>query len=246
MKLRSIIICVALCLGFSVCGQDQFDVQDILYRIEKCITLLEQFSKKNKKLHVAVMVKSSPCPDSNCEHELVKLCIKKMACEGEIFDPILETWRLFKESFKLVEQDLFAREFAAMLCAVYQQTLNVLNLRAPQNQISPEGSIRQQITLADIILLYNKIAALPIVEVIESLEQLYKALRVLMVHYGITAETNWSTWITENWWIPPVVIASLAYTIFNRGIITKKAAAELGQVLNDQSNGQVDHAPTVT
>lgn len=229
MKMRSILIFGSMCLGTSVLGHDQFDVQDTLYRIEKCINLLEQFSKKNKKFHIPLASKSSACPYNNCEHELVKLCIKKMACDGEIFDPILETWRLFTQCYKSVDQDLFAREFAAMLCAVYQETLHVLNVRAALDQDEPQAPIRQQVTLADIITLYNKIAALPIAEVIESLEQLYTALRVIMAEYGVTANTNWSTWITHNWWVPPIIIASVAYTIFNKGNFAKKALAELDQ-----------------
>lgn len=223
MKVRSIILIGFMCLGISLRAYDQFDVQDMLYRIDKCITLLDQFNKKNKNLQNLTFTKTPLCPDNTCEHELVKLCLKKMACEGEVFSPIVETWMLFKQSFNSVEKDLFAREFAVVLCAVFEHTLQILTLRAGE----PSGSIKQQVSLVDIITLYNKISALPIVQVIESLEQLYSALKELMEEYGITADTSWSTWITTNWWVPPVVIGSLAYTILNRSIVKKVVVADV-------------------
>lgn len=208
---------------------DQFDVQDVLYKIDKSIVLLDQFNKKNRKIYAPTSLKTSPCPDNSCEHELVKLCIKKMACHDDVFTPVVETWKLFKQSFADVDQELFAREFATIVCAVYQQTLAVLNIRASHEPIDPQASIRQQISITDVIILYNKIASLPIREIVDSLEELYKGLRILMVQYGIHADTNWKEWLGKNWWVPPVVAASLLYTIFNRGLFSYTPPVELDQ-----------------
>lgn len=229
MKLRSLYIVGSLAFGITTYCYDQFDVQDMLYRIDKCIVLLDQFNKKNKKIHAHAEHKASPCPDNSCEHELVKLCIKKMACNDDVFSPVIETWKLFKQSFKDVDQELFAREFATIVCAVYQQTLSALNIRATHEPLDPQGSIRQQISITDVITLYNKIASLPIREIIDSLEELYKGLRILMVQYGINADTSWKEWLGKNWWVPPVVAASLLYTIFNRGLFAYSPLVELDQ-----------------
>lgn len=193
---------------------DQFDIEDALYRIEKHIKLIDDFNKNNKTLHKNVLSKSIVCDESTCAHELVKLCMKKISIEL-CFDPVVDTWHLFKDSYSDVDRELFVHEFSSVLVAVYQQCITILSDKK-KSIIDDEKDDQPKVTMADIVMLYNSISALPILQILNTLDQLYVSLQKLMIQYGISANTDWSVWIKTNWWVPPVVVGTIIYTIAQR------------------------------
>lgn len=223
--------------GLNVYSYDQFDIEDALYRIERHIKLIDDFNKNNKKLQKTVLTKAVSCAESNCAHELVKLCMKKISVDL-CFDPVVDTWRLFKGSFSSIDRELFVHEFSSMLVVVYQHCIMFLSENKGGKMQELQPAAQPTVTMADIILLYNRISALPIVQILNSLDQLYVSLQTLMAQYGISADTNWSVWIKNNWWVPPVVIGTLIYSITQRkkmidlmGFREKKGEGLVGQTI---------------
>lgn len=211
MKLVSYVmgmLCAPLLLSTTIRAYDEFDIEDALYRIEKHIALIDHYNKNNDKLQNRSRALRD-CPDHNCSHELIKLCIKRIDMEL-CLDPVVETWHMFKTSFAQVDPELFVREFTSVLFGVYHQSIQAL--AAP----APKASAAQQVSIADIINLYNEVSSLPIVQVLDALDKLYVALNALMLKHGIKADTDWSEWLAANWWVPPVVVGSFLYSLLQR------------------------------
>jgi len=89
-----------------------FDTEYVIARLNPHIGALIQFNKNNEKLNpgfnTLISVINDGAPALAFTHELIKLCAKKMEKLGSL-EPLFETWRFFKQSFKNVEPHIFLR-----------------------------------------------------------------------------------------------------------------------------------------
>ncbi len=227
---------------FDFFRSNELDGSEINSRIERHLTLIDTLNKLSKQGKIrSELIKNKKSACSDCSHELVKLCMKKME-HNSCLDPVVEAWKLYKSCYSDIESELFLQEFSSMVCAVSSEYVAALSARPlerknNQQQEKPNDGhaltvsdddvpvILPTVSLQEIFNLYIKIAKLPISEILEKLDELYYALVDLMDEYGLQAEQTWLDWLKVNWWIPPVAITCVVLVFAKKG--GQKAATEL-------------------
>lgn len=198
-----------VCIKHMVKTSD-FDTEYVINRLNPHIDALIQFSKTNKKMNPGFnsrfSVISEGVPSAEFTHELIKLCAKQMEQYGSL-DPLFETWRLFKQTFKNVDPHIFLREMAVMIFAIYRNVLVQALERTPT-----------RVTLEEVNDLHQRISMLPIHELLDALDKCYEQFTLILQDYG-PKDLDWVTWIQNNWWVPPVSAASLIYSLFKNGMV---------------------------
>lgn len=203
----TLLVTLSTWIGASI---DTFDVEDAIARIERHVSLINKYNKKNKPSLSGPSRIVPDCQGFDCKHELTRLCIKKMSNE-RCFEPIVEIWSLFNRNFNHIEREIFVREFVCILYAVYNSCISQLTVN---KKSSSDSSL--QITapsMAAILTLYNQVSGLPIIKVLNDLEDLYVALVALMDDYGVNEQTDWREWAVNNWWVPPVMLVAVFYSL---------------------------------
>lgn len=186
------------------------DSHDIKARIEQHIRLIDIINRQIKRTNIHHEIDT---PANCCSHELVKLCMKKME-QDTCIDPVIETWKIFNSCYDTIERDLFLQEFSSVVCAVSHGCVLALAALSEQSEKKkPEKPVELSVSLQDIFRLYFKISALPIGDILASMDQLYLALVELMDEYGLEEEQTWEEWMTTNWWIPPVIVTGLVLSL---------------------------------
>ncbi|MCL5875257.1 MAG: hypothetical protein M1114_02180, partial [Candidatus Dependentiae bacterium] len=134
------------------------DCRDINYRIEKHLQLINTLNTLSKRgILRSEIIKSKKSACSNCSHELIKLCMKKME-QDTCLDPVLETWKLFNSSYSEIDTELFLQEFSSMVCAVSREYVSALsslpiNIRKQkENKLDESSSLSLEGENAPILL----------------------------------------------------------------------------------------------
>lgn len=193
---------------------DTFDVDDAVARIQRHVSLIDKYNKKNKPGLSGPSRIVPECQGFDCKHELTRLCIKKMSNE-RCFEPVVEIWSLFNHNFNHIEREIFVKEFLYILYAVYGSCIGQLKMKKA-SPASHGDDATLQITapsMTAILTLYNQVSSLPIIKVLNDLEDLYVALVALMDEYGVNEQTEWRDWLVSNWWVPPVMLVALFYSL---------------------------------
>jgi hypothetical protein len=178
----------------------------VIARIQKYLTLLKEFNKENKKLQLIEIKKDACyfCNEQVYRHELVILCTKKISAASSL-DPVFETWDLFWSTYPTLERSLFLYEFSLLIFSLYNYFFA---------HLGKESLIEEQ--LQKIIELQNRVRELPIQELHDSLEKCYDQLLDILNDYGPVHGQSWQSWVITNWWVPPVLIGTLVYSMFYR------------------------------
>lgn len=212
---HSVLYFIGICIPLCAYGIDEdFDVDYVAKRLDQHIRMLSQFNKKNKYLQIIVTPRAliDVCSHAHIyyTHGLTQLCAKKMITEKSL-DPLFEAWDLFTRSFKSVDPRVFLRECAILLFAIYKNLLFEMAHIKPLN-----------IDIDKIIELYEKIQTLPIGKVLDALDECYERFVEIMKEYGMLTAISWSEWFSVHWWVPPVAIGSIFYTLLQRDYFKNK------------------------
>lgn len=191
---------------------DQFELEDIHYRIERNIRLLNQFNSQIKNLNFTVNTQSAYSTDC-CSHALIKLCMKKMKL-GVCINSVVETWSLFNDYYGNIEREIFLREFSSIVCAVFQGCVVAFDKQKGDLQTN-----KPEVTFDNIMELYIAVSSLPIVQILRTMDTLYISLKKLIERYGLQQNQTWSEWATINWWVPPVAIGAILWSILKNNNI---------------------------
>jgi len=134
-------------------------------------------------------------------HDLTRLTIKKI---GVVFslDPLFDAVLVFSRQYSFIEADVFLQEMGVLLFFAYKNILS--------------NYCVSKVTIADIIKLSAQVAALPIDNVLDALEQCYQQFMKLMYEYGWRPGMSFSVWLQQYWWVPPVVLLSFGYSVVVR------------------------------
>lgn len=184
----------------SFCSLTPYDDSIKLLRehLEKHVKLINYFYENGQKLHVRPVY----CLDlSYYKHELSRLCVKKII-HSQSLKSILEVWDVFWAMYRTIDPRLFLGEFSIILFCVYKDLLL---------ELCEYTHIR--VSIVEIIELSDKIASLPIEQILEVLEQCYNKFFIIMHDYGFHSDLNWTEWLREYWWVPPIAITVVVYIV---------------------------------
>lgn len=214
MKQFGVRYCLLVVLGaglYGVAQAESLDVNMAIKRLKPHIEVLEQFNTKNK------LLKLLPYKTPNrfifiddiadFTHGLLRICVKKMLNE-ESLDPLFVMWRLFINEYQDVDSEIFLREMSILLFSIYKNIFTAYL----QNRSVATPAIDAAF-LQSAIELYQRVSVLPIKEILEILDDCLVQFTVIMKDYGIDENKTWITWLKKYWWVPPVVVSSMFFSI---------------------------------
>lgn len=141
------------------------------------------------------------------KHPAIKRCINRM-CETNSLKPLLDLSHEF-ERFRLIQDDLFSKEFLLLVFGVYKNlTINAKSSRTHKS------------TLEFVAQLYEKLDSLPLEEILDAIDLLSEELPQIIEEYQLKLDMDWKKWLKKHWWVPPVVMVTLGiklYLIFKQG-----------------------------
>jgi len=78
--------------------------------------------------------------------------------------------------------------------------------------------VKAESTLENMLILYEKIVALPIPELLNILEILIQESDSISTEYELASSgaISWSAWIRKYWWAPPIAFFALALAFYRR------------------------------
>ncbi|MCX5921711.1 MAG: hypothetical protein NTX86_00040, partial [Candidatus Dependentiae bacterium] len=133
------------------------------------------------------------------KHERIQACVRKVK-EMQNYKPIFFLWQHDFVSYRGINDVLFLQEFITLLLLI--------------GRSSCHSNMKKMPTAKEVITLYNAIAALPIPELLNSLDAIVDQLTELLDGYELDAAMSWKSWLSKYWWVPPVVVASCIVNFF--------------------------------
>jgi len=156
-------------------------------------------------------------------HPAIKNCIQKIS-EEKSFTPLRITWKSFL-SHNLLQESLFVREFLLTLIILFSYTPYTLkgsidNLEQsfliPEERPKPQGPVGNKPTLQDIVDLYYTMQALPILQLLATLDALVVQGNEFLHAYELHSAISWSQWFARYWWVPPVILLGLVRILIKK------------------------------
>lgn len=162
----------------------------IIQRLFPIISLLDKF----KSLQFQELGGSFKNPAISA---MIESCKIKHSAE-----PIKHLWHELL-AYKYINNDDVIREYTMVLCQIYWQWHRHLSVIYKNNQ-----SLAQ-----DVYTLYGKVSELPIPELLNLLDQISDQVADIIDTYEFNDDLTWTEWITQYWWVPPTIVASLIIKI---------------------------------
>ena len=138
------------------------------------------------------------------KHKAINHCIDQMASVNSL-EPLLKLAQEFGR-FKFIQDEQFNKEFLLLVFGAYK---NLLTHNAEHKNIQLKKS-----TLALITQLYQNLDSLPLEQILDTIDLLSEELPQILENYDIQTDMNWKQWLKKNWWVPPVVVATLGIKVF--------------------------------
>ncbi len=176
-----------------------------------------------KRLHcVFLLLKKIPCSKQSffdaesigCDctfithhtflHKDIKKCIEQMERQQSIKPLIV----LSKDFYccKLIQDDIFLREFIALTFIVLRNIFN--------NNIYASLTPVQKKYTSHIAHIYQNLDKLPLEEILEAIDLLHKELPALLEKYQFNSKMKWRTWLKKYWWVPPIVFTVMGIRVY--------------------------------
>lgn len=122
-------------------------------------------------------------------------CIKKME-EQKTLEPLLSLYKEFT-TYKLIQDDLFVREFTT-LAFIVTRNIFIHNIQDPPTTLQKRA--KNQVTH-----IYENLDKLPLDEILEAIDLLNDELPEILDQYEFNSDMTWKEWLKKYWWVPPVV-----------------------------------------
>jgi hypothetical protein len=130
-------------------------------------------------------------------HAAVQECLS-LILKTKSLEPLFGLWRHFR-AYKFINDSLFLQEFVTLEYILYRKVIDCLKIVVA----------KKPLTAQDLEELYSSIAALPVPEMLNSLDTLVEELIVIMEKYELDSTMSWTQWLKKYWWVPPVVCVSV-------------------------------------
>ncbi len=167
-------------------------------------------------------------------------CIKKME-ENKSLEPLLKLYKEFT-TYKLIQDDLFVREFTT-LAFIVTRNIFIHNIQDPPTTLQKRA--KNQVTH-----IYENLDKLPIDEILEAIDLLNDELPEILNQYEFNSDMTWKEWLKKYWWVPPVVgvmmgarIREILYPVkpsddADRGRRASEGARRLAEALLSRKKGK--------
>ncbi len=188
--------------------KDEIPVNVCIKRLEKHITALEQFNRKNKILKLLPLTNNNRYAiiDGLIDftHDLLRICVKKMINE-ESLDPLFVAWRLFVTEYKDIDSETFLHEMGYLLFTIYK---NIFVAYVEMKSSVPNASVNWQV-LKEMIELYDRVSALPIKKLLDTLDKCLIQFTAIMHDYAMEEDAGLYAWLAKYWWVPPIILTGV-------------------------------------
>lgn len=170
-------------------------------RLKKSITVLQALeTAQHAALSSAINVLSSLGTKNNASpfrHYIITNCIKKIT-ENNTLQPLFLLNEKLKH-FRAINDFDLVRELIVLLYIIFK------NILAPSVESNQEG-----ISLDDVFATYNEIIALPVEQILDSMDAMVEKINALVERYELSQIKKWVQWLKK--YGPPtgIVIAVLA------------------------------------
>lgn len=139
-------------------------------------------------------------------------CIKKME-EEKTLRPLLQLHKEFT-SYKLIQNELFVREFTTLTFIVARNIFI--------NNIQMMPTAQQKRAKSQVTHIYENLDNLPIEEILDAIDLLNDELPEILEQYEFNSDMTWKEWLKKYWWVPPTVLLTVGMRIREIFYPTKK------------------------
>jgi len=153
-------------------------------------------------------------------HPRVRSCFEGIQKNGNL-ESLRGLWKSFA-SYGHMGDKLLLEEFIKLIIVVYGH-LEIIDCH--QRVIRFDQAARQS-TLGEMISLYETMNQLPIVQLLNLLDDVVGQYDNFSQQYELNnTELTWQDWIIKYWWVPPVMATSVTFTLlkyaYNLGFFKK-------------------------
>jgi len=130
------------------------------------------------------------------------LCIKELV-ERKSVAPLFRVWSQIT-AYDFIQNTHYIREFVLVTCLVYKQMVVAM---------TPEPEVKAP-TPKDVLMMYEKLATLPVAELLDLLDDVVEQYDTLAHHYALKdSSLTWKQWFEKYWWSAPIVVGSFISTL---------------------------------
>lgn len=131
---------------------------------------------------------------SSFSHPRMVLCMQNVGTLKSL-KPLVELWGQFKE-YHFINDDLFLREFLIA---------TVVLVSMVKDSLDPQLKYGRSASVSDMLFrVYDKIYALPLEEILSTIDLLAQELPVMIQTYRPDCSLEWSEWVKKYCWSMPI------------------------------------------
>lgn len=168
------------------------------YHIQRLLKSMFILSHKKGALEFTfddAIINSLSCPS-------IQACARSLVAQKSVV-PLFSVWSAIT-SYDFINDINHVREFVLITCLAYQQMANVLVNSSDTKSINPK----------DVLAMYEKLATLPVAELLDLLDDVVEQYDTLAQQYALKdSSLTWKKWFEKYWWSAPIMVSSFAATL---------------------------------
>jgi len=170
-----------------------------IQRLMKSVFLLSRQKKVIPFVFNDIMSDRLTCPS-------LRVCIKELSAQQNV-TPLFRVWSQIT-AYDFIHDTEHVHEFALITCLVYKQILATMT--------SPMKALASQ----DVLNMYEKLATLPVSELLDLLDDVVEQYDMLATHYALKdSSLSWKEWLEKYWWSAPIMVGSFITTLLKHAKI---------------------------
>ena len=176
------------------CSNDDIVINNVLrfYHMQRLVRPMFMLSKKHELLVADELVIPKVF-----KHELILECIDTLKSTGSS-KGFFKLWKRLA-TYDFIEDKQLLNEFVQLTLVLYRHLLEKA-LQEPR---------RFRIIVNDTMLVNDKIASLPLAELLNVLDTIVDQYEEIVATYELNNESlSWKAWFEKYWWAPPVILTT--------------------------------------
>lgn len=132
----------------------------------------------------------------------LKKCLDELVTQKSVV-PLFNVWSTIT-AYDFINDTNYVREFVLVACLSYQQILNM----------TTSSSDTKAVHAQDVLAMYEKLATLPVAELLDLLDDVVEQYDTLAQQYALKdSSLTWKQWFEKYWWSAPIMVSSFAATL---------------------------------
>lgn len=162
--------------------------------------LKSMFILSRQKGPVPFLFDETVCNNLTCPS--IKACVQALVAQKSMV-PLFEVWAQIT-AYDFINDTHYVREFVLVAYLAYRQMLDTLH----------PSSAEQPVRAKDVLAMYEKIATLPVADLLDLLDDVVEQYDTLAQQYALKdSSLSWKQWFEKYWWSAPVVVGSFITTL---------------------------------